>query len=1094
MNLNHRLSLLARMALIFVFSISGSLHAGFSASAETPKFKGPMYVYAEQPDLRWEGFGSISPEVKIADYSADQVGEFTGQDSCSKTLNDPVIRVSKTGELYFVKTSPYYLGLTPTCKFNLGFITPEVGGGTRYNSVGEITIEFLPARVSSFYFDVKAGLALQPGISISPNFRAGATEYVVDVNYAVSSLTGISTVPSGVTAELTGGDNLAVGENAVSLKVSGSHLKDKTYTDKIYNFRVNRLPANSESSLSGLALWSRATGQLQGLSFTPSFNSATTSYTAKIKNSLDKVLFAFATTDSGANIKVNGTPAEIINSWPAVEVPMQVGENIIDVEVTASNGISKTNYQVVVTREAKAPIVSSEVLPETLNWIPGAIIEHNAGSDETAVAWQAQVANSKQKEVWVGLVSKTGKITSRKLITTLTSLAWDPSGWPQSQLDLTAGEPGDWLVTWDNYSSVFSQIVHSTDGELNIKDGRGPEPLAVDVATGVGGAQAAWSEAQQSYLVIWRTSDTPNSQKMFGSFLDSNGEAPSKFQITDQNGKVYVGSVIDVAQRGSGWLAAWTRSSDGALVALEIGKSSTGSPEFGKSAVSIASGADNLTNGYQNGYQPTIVSDSKGTLISYLKQWTPFARVLSLDGTLSTPVQLDTSSQRVRLASSGDGYQATWSNRGKVSVTALTSQGVIGTPTIVQASDSYQDRPTLTYVNSLKKYVATWHESTAKLYSVRINLVGSSDSSLKSLSLGEAASIPSFNSETTRYAVSVGSSVGSLLVSAITSDSNASFVVVGGTSLSAGENTVTVEVTSSDGTSTTLYTIVVTKAIDGDSKPATTTDSGKRTERPVFEYKKNGELILSIEGSKGEKTKAKLKDLSKKVNLSLNGEKVEVSDPKFSGKLPVEVEFTLATGERVIQVIELEINPRRIPSASVKLKSLPSKLSPEGIYENRATLTWKPSRNALRYEVLVDGKVVATTESTKFRYIGLLGPMNVVKIIPLGGDNTIGRAFELKAVQGPIALARTKFPGNTLELTVATRKTLDAVADAVQKSGYKTVLLKGFAEEQATSIAIATTAKLYLETKLDGSSVKYLVRSGQPTRSMKSEKVEIRLK
>jgi len=98
----------------------------------------------------------------------------------------------------------------------------------------------------------------------------------------------------------------------------------------------------------------------------------------------------------------------------------------------------------------------------------------------------------------------------------------------------------------------------------------------------------------------------------------------------------------------------------------------------------------------------------------------------------------------------------------------------------------------------------------------------SADASLSVLTMSQGALMPAFSSSVYAYSVTVENNVSALTVTPTASDTNATVKVnsttvsSGATSyniaLSAGTNTITVEVTAQDGTSTQTYTVIITRA------------------------------------------------------------------------------------------------------------------------------------------------------------------------------------------------------------------------------------------------------------------------------------------
>jgi hypothetical protein len=85
----------------------------------------------------------------------------------------------------------------------------------------------------------------------------------------------------------------------------------------------------------------------------------------------------------------------------------------------------------------------------------------------------------------------------------------------------------------------------------------------------------------------------------------------------------------------------------------------------------------------------------------------------------------------------------------------------------------------------------------------------SSDAPLSALTLSQGSLSPSFTSGTLAYTASVSNSVSSLVVTPTVNDANATATPV---TLAVGSNTVTVQVTAQDGTTTQNYTVTVTRA------------------------------------------------------------------------------------------------------------------------------------------------------------------------------------------------------------------------------------------------------------------------------------------
>ena len=124
--------------------------------------------------------------------------------------------------------------------------------------------------------------------------------------------------------------------------------------------------------------------------------------------------------------------------------------------------------------------------------------------------------------------------------------------------------------------------------------------------------------------------------------------------------------------------------------------------------------------------------------------------------------------------------------------------------------------------NSITVVVTAEDTSTTLTYTVTVTRDAplSNDATLSSLSLSDGTLDPTFMSGTQSYTASVANSVTSTMVTAETTDPNAAEPVIklegtedadGTVDLAEGENSITVEVTAEDGTTTLTYTVTVTR-------------------------------------------------------------------------------------------------------------------------------------------------------------------------------------------------------------------------------------------------------------------------------------------
>ncbi len=178
--------------------------------------------------------------------------------------------------------------------------------------------------------------------TLTPPFSPGLIDYTATVPGIVDQIIITpTTVDPGATVTIVGISSpslpldLHVGENVVQLTVNAAD----GVTQKVYTVIINRaLPLSSNANLSDLSL---ARGTLS-----PPFNPGTTQYTAEVGFLETESTVFTKVVASGATVSVNG---EDNSSLPPVNY--EVGENKIEVIITAPNSVTQKTYTIVVTRQ-----------------------------------------------------------------------------------------------------------------------------------------------------------------------------------------------------------------------------------------------------------------------------------------------------------------------------------------------------------------------------------------------------------------------------------------------------------------------------------------------------------------------------------------------------------------------------------------------------------------------------------------------------------------------------------------------------------------------------------------------------------------------
>jgi len=181
-------------------------------------------------------------------------------------------------------------------------------------------------------------------------FASASTEYTVSVSNTVSSITVTPTVNvAGATVKVNGDAvvtgtssnviSLAIGENTITVECKS---KD-TSIDKTYTLVVTR-EKSSDATLSLV--------ELNNATLTETFDSNVTSYTAVLADGYNKFKITPTANEPSATIKIDATT--VTSGSISNEIAINIGDNTINVEVTAPDTTTVKTYAIEVTRAAFA--------------------------------------------------------------------------------------------------------------------------------------------------------------------------------------------------------------------------------------------------------------------------------------------------------------------------------------------------------------------------------------------------------------------------------------------------------------------------------------------------------------------------------------------------------------------------------------------------------------------------------------------------------------------------------------------------------------------------------------------------------------------
>ena len=167
---------------------------------------------------------------------------------------------------------------------------------------------------------------------ISPDFDKDIKEYYFIANTSIDNLE-VTAIPenSKSTVTVTGNNNLKLGENTIDIKVE-SEDKTKTSIYKIYVTRTDDIDA-ANANLETLAI---REGTLN-----PEFSNDMTEYKIEIPNNIEDINILAIPQRENATVKILGNDK------------MNIGDNSIQVIVTAENGTTIKKYYINVHRRSE---------------------------------------------------------------------------------------------------------------------------------------------------------------------------------------------------------------------------------------------------------------------------------------------------------------------------------------------------------------------------------------------------------------------------------------------------------------------------------------------------------------------------------------------------------------------------------------------------------------------------------------------------------------------------------------------------------------------------------------------------------------------
>ena len=170
--------------------------------------------------------------------------------------------------------------------------------------------------------------------TLSPSFTSKTTYYSCTVPFAVTKLDlNYKKSDSGASVSVSGNDELAVGANTVTIKVTAANGETRTYTIEVTREQDPNYKPSTNGKLSALTI--------EGASLSPRFSAAVTDYIAYVPYETTSITLAAQAADE----KAKG-----VNGIGTVQLSAAEAETLVTVTGVAEDGKSTQVYTIHVLR------------------------------------------------------------------------------------------------------------------------------------------------------------------------------------------------------------------------------------------------------------------------------------------------------------------------------------------------------------------------------------------------------------------------------------------------------------------------------------------------------------------------------------------------------------------------------------------------------------------------------------------------------------------------------------------------------------------------------------------------------------------------
>lgn len=215
---------------------------------------------------------------------------------------------------------------------------------------------------------------------INPVFQNDIKEYYLTIGEDIKQIE-ITAIPENENSrtKIEGNENLKIGMNIISIKVfSPNEQKETEY--KIFVTKTDD-KEKANANLENLAI--------EHITLTPEFEKQTTNYEVTVENNIEDLNILAIPENEKANVKIEG------------EKSLKIGNNLVNIIVTAPNNITFKKYVIYVKRKSKIETKEDRVEEQKENTTAHNIIEANIIDNSKEI--ENVVEETKENETKSGL-------------------------------------------------------------------------------------------------------------------------------------------------------------------------------------------------------------------------------------------------------------------------------------------------------------------------------------------------------------------------------------------------------------------------------------------------------------------------------------------------------------------------------------------------------------------------------------------------------------------------------------------------------------------------------------------------------------------